>query len=223
MGEKKLNKASETARDRLLDAAVKLFAEQTFAQTTTRQIAKEAGSSISMLNLHFGTKDNLYRKALERVIDVFALQNISLFGELIEARGQGNIEKEDIWNYIERLTSLLVEIIYDPRYKNEVLLLNRELQDWDHGFQYVEPILIFYYNYVLLFEAYTGAPEGSAWAKELSFSTITGMFRNACYPQLRKHLLDAPSDHEDRTSVEIVKKYHLHAIKGVLSGMYSKE
>ena len=215
--EKDLIKVSDTAKTRLLLAAVKLFAEQGYAATTTRQIAAEAGSSISMLNLHFGSKENLYQKALEHIIDVFAIQNISLFGEIIDARNDGNRNREQIWGFIEKLTDLLVNITQNPQYRNEVLLLNRELQDWEHGFRYMEPILLFYYNYVLLFEAYTGAPEGSLWAKELSFSTITGMFRNACYPALRTHLLGDYPETSLPESTQAIRNYHLRAIKGVLS------
>lgn len=220
---KKMNRGSDPAKERLLLSAVKLFAEQPYDATTTRQIATEAGSSISMLNLHFGSKENLYRKALEHVIDVFALQNITLFGEIIDARNQAKLSPESIWEYIERLTTVLLDITHDPRYKNEVLLLNRELQNWEHGFQYVEPILIFYYNYVLLFEAYTGAPEGSLWAKELSFATVTGVFRNACYPTLREHLLGDSSEKSRQEAMEDARKYHLYAIKNVLSNRMTTE
>lgn len=213
---KKMNKATDTAKERLLQAAVKLFAEQPYDATTTRQIAMEAGSSISMLNLHFGSKENLYRKALEHVIDVFAIQNFSLFGEIIEARHQKDLPQEEIWRFIEQLTTVLVDITHDPKYKNEVLLLNRELQNWEHGFQYVEPILLFYYNYALLFDAYAGAPEGSLWAKELSFATITGVFRNACYPSLRKHLLADCDEGSLQETAEEAQKYHLFAIRNVL-------
>lgn len=215
--EKDLHKNSDTAKTRLLFAAVKLFAEQGYGATTTRQIAAEAGSSISMLNLHFGSKENLYRKALEHVIDVFAIQNISLFGEILDARNDGNKNRNQIWDFIEKMTALLVDITQNPQYRNEVLLLNRELQDWEHGFQYIEPILLFFYNYELLFEAYSGAPEGSLWAKELSFSTITGMLRSACYPALRNHLLGDISEISVQEYVEAVRNYHLFAMKGVLS------
>ncbi len=215
--EKTLKRSSENAKERLLHAAVKLFAEQGYAVTTTRQIAAEAGSSISMLNLHFGTKENLYRKALERVIEIFALQNISLFGDILHARQQGITDKEQIWQFIEKLTILLVDVTQNPNYHYEVLLLNRELQDWEHGFQYVEPILLFYYNYTLLFEAYAEIPSGSIWTKELSFATITGMFRNVCYPELRNHLLEDPSEKQTQNCADAAKEYHLHAIKSVLS------
>ncbi len=133
MGKKDINKTSDTAKERLLQASVKLFAKQSYGQTTTRQIAAEAGSSLSMLKLHFDSKENLYRKVLERVIDVFAIQNFSLFAEILEARNQGNTEKAVLWDFIERLTVLLVDITHDPRYKNEVLLLNQQLEDWEHG------------------------------------------------------------------------------------------
>jgi len=220
---KKMNRGSDTAKERLLLSAVKLFAEQPYDATTTRQIATEAGSSISMLNLHFGSKENLYRKALEHVIDVFALQNITLFGEIIDARNQAKLRPESIWEYIERLTTVLLDITHDPKYKNEVLLLNRELQNWEHGFQYVEPILIFYYNYVLLFEAYTGASEGSLWAKELGFATITGVFRNACYHTLREHLFGDLSENSLQEAMEDARKYHLYAIKNILSTRITTE
>lgn len=220
---KNMTNVSDTAKERLLYAAVKLFAEQTYEKTTTRQIAMEAGSSISMLNLHYGSKENLYRKALEHVVHIFALQNITLFGEIIDARNQVNLSREVIWGYIERLINVLVDIAHDPKYKNEVLLLNRELQNWEQGFQYVEPILIFYYNFTLLFEAYVGEHEGSLWAKELGFSTVTGVFRDACYPVLRNHLLGQDSCITARESADADRQYHLNAIKGVLLTRLSKE
>lgn len=224
MGErKKVNTFSSTAKERLLHAAVKLFAEQTYEKTTTRQIAMEAGSSISMLNLHFGSKENLYRKALEHVIDVFALQNITLFGEIIDARDQSDLSRETIWSYIERLTTVLVDIAHDPQYTYEMLLLNWELQNWEQGFRYVEPILMFYYNYQLLFEAYTGEQEGSLWAKELSFSTVTGVFQNACYSALRNHLLGQTSELSVHEAQKEAKYYHLCAIQAVLSSHLTKE
>lgn len=220
---KRINTCSETAKDRLLVAAVKLFAEQGYAETTTRQIAKEASSSISMLNLHFGSKENLYRKALERVIEIFAGQNIRVFGEIIDARGEGTVDRNQIWKFIEKLTTILVEVTQNPNYRYEVLLLNRALQDWEHGCQYIEPISLFYYNYVLLFEAYTGAPEGSLWAKELSFLTITGMFRDICYPQLRNHLLGDCTCSQAYDLTETTKEYHLRAIRSILSHKCSNQ
>lgn len=53
----------EAARARLLDEAVRLFAEQGFARTSTRAIAQAAGVNISAISYYFGDKEGLYRSA----------------------------------------------------------------------------------------------------------------------------------------------------------------
>ena len=51
------------ARARLLNEAVRLFAEQGFARTSTRTIAQAAGVNISAISYYFGDKEGLYRSA----------------------------------------------------------------------------------------------------------------------------------------------------------------
>ncbi len=53
---------------RILDAAEKLFAQQGFHGTSTRQIATEAGISIQTLHYHFENKLNLYHMVLKRSV-----------------------------------------------------------------------------------------------------------------------------------------------------------
>lgn len=49
------------ARQRLLRAALKLFAEKGFAKTSTRAIALSAGANIGAIRYYFGDKAGLYR------------------------------------------------------------------------------------------------------------------------------------------------------------------
>ena len=51
------------ARNRLLAAALKLFAEKGFANTSTRQLAAAAGVNIAAISYYFGDKAGLYRAA----------------------------------------------------------------------------------------------------------------------------------------------------------------
>src|SRR5688572_10761783 len=51
------------SRERLLLAAMKLFAEQGFAKTSTREIALAAGTNIAAISYYFGDKAGLYRAA----------------------------------------------------------------------------------------------------------------------------------------------------------------
>ncbi len=61
------NKKKDT-RSRILDISEKLFAEQGFAGTSTRQIASKAKISIQTLHYHIGNKANLYNLVQERSI-----------------------------------------------------------------------------------------------------------------------------------------------------------
>lgn len=56
-------------RDKLLDAAVRLYAEAGFRGTTTRRIAQEAGVKEITLFRHFGSKAALLQEAINRPIE----------------------------------------------------------------------------------------------------------------------------------------------------------
>ena len=51
----------EPARDRLLQAGLRLFAEHGFAKTSIRQIAQAAGANVAAVSYYFGNKAGLYR------------------------------------------------------------------------------------------------------------------------------------------------------------------
>jgi AcrR family transcriptional regulator len=53
------------SRERLLLAAMRLFAEQGFARTSTREIALAAGTNIASISYYFGDKAGLYRAAFK--------------------------------------------------------------------------------------------------------------------------------------------------------------
>ncbi len=51
----------EQSRERLLHAALSLFAHQGFAKTSTREIAEAAGTNLAAIKYYFGDKAGLYR------------------------------------------------------------------------------------------------------------------------------------------------------------------
>jgi TetR/AcrR family transcriptional regulator, regulator of cefoperazone and chloramphenicol sensitivity len=55
-------------RERLLDAAERLFAARGFAGTSVREIAEEAGTNLGAINYHFRSKENLYAEVFSRRI-----------------------------------------------------------------------------------------------------------------------------------------------------------
>jgi AcrR family transcriptional regulator len=52
------------AREKLLLAALRLFADRGFAKTSTRDIAREAGVNVASIAYYFGDKAGLYRATL---------------------------------------------------------------------------------------------------------------------------------------------------------------
>lgn len=54
----------------ILEAAEKLFTELGYEGTSTRQIAKESGANMSMINYYFGSKEGVFMEIMsQRIID----------------------------------------------------------------------------------------------------------------------------------------------------------
>ncbi|WP_375387033.1 TetR/AcrR family transcriptional regulator [uncultured Amnibacterium sp.] len=60
----------ERRREQLLAAAMEVFAEQGFGRTTLRAIAERAGTGHLSLIHHFGSKEVLYQRVLERRVEL---------------------------------------------------------------------------------------------------------------------------------------------------------
>lgn len=79
----------DTVAERLIDAAEKLMRSGRKAKTlTTREIAAEAGTSVGLVNYHFGSKDVLVAKAAERVFADF-MPRWSRVQEMANAAAEG--------------------------------------------------------------------------------------------------------------------------------------
>lgn len=57
----------EATRRRILETAVRLFADLGYANTTSKIICKEAGVNIAAVNYYFGSREDLYRAVLDDV------------------------------------------------------------------------------------------------------------------------------------------------------------
>ena len=59
-------------RERILDAAERLFAARGYEGTSTRAIVAASGDTIGSVNYHFGSKEKLFREVLQRRFDMIA-------------------------------------------------------------------------------------------------------------------------------------------------------
>ncbi len=87
--------ATET-KERVLDAAERLFADRGFSATSLRDITAEASVNLASVNYHFGTKEALLASVLERRFRPINERRLELLDE-IEARASDQPpEAEDV-------------------------------------------------------------------------------------------------------------------------------
>lgn len=79
---------SET-KDRILDAAEKLFAEKGFADTSLRMITAEAGANLAAVNYYFQSKDALIMAVFARRLEPLNKSRLELLDEVEAKAGDG--------------------------------------------------------------------------------------------------------------------------------------
>jgi len=92
----------EQSRERLLLAAMKLFGEQGFARTSTREIALAAGANVSAISYYFGDKAGLYKAALTDFLPP-PQKNIDMFDQ------PGFTLRQSLEGYYAQLVGPLLE------------------------------------------------------------------------------------------------------------------
>jgi AcrR family transcriptional regulator len=76
--------SADQTRERILDAALEVFAERSFDGASTREIALRGGVTQPLLNYHFTTKMQLWRAAVDRL---FALLTSTITERIEGLRG----------------------------------------------------------------------------------------------------------------------------------------
>jgi len=83
-------------RERLLDAAERIFAERGFEGASMRAVTRAAGASVSAANYHFGSKDALLRATLLRRVSPLNERRIERLEALVAAAGGRPLELETV-------------------------------------------------------------------------------------------------------------------------------
>jgi AcrR family transcriptional regulator len=114
------------SRDRLLDAAERLFADRGYAAASVRDITAAAGCNVAAINYYFGGKDKLYREVFRRGLSVLRRRLIESIREtMTDAGGVTTLER-----LLEAFTSAFLETAVDPGNDRRLMeLLAREWMD----------------------------------------------------------------------------------------------
>ncbi len=89
-------------RQRLLEAASRMFVEQGFGATKVRDIVARAGANIAAVNYHFGTKEGLYA-AVIRHHSAQAIEELSLQDRAAAGRTPAARLRDHVRTFLQRL------------------------------------------------------------------------------------------------------------------------
>lgn len=90
--------------DRIIDAAFLDFSENGYSSATTAAIARRAEVAEALIFTHFGTKANLFRKAVFKPLD-------NLFANFIDTHHTPNGSQEDVFRESREFVSQMVAFI----------------------------------------------------------------------------------------------------------------
>lgn len=111
-------------RDRILEAALDLFASRGFQSTTVRDIAAAAGVNIALINYHFGSKEQLYK---DLILARFSMMFV-LLDRIVTDASLPPQEK------VERLIGAYVDFVYAnpdiPRLIVREMTLRSDIAIW---------------------------------------------------------------------------------------------
>jgi AcrR family transcriptional regulator len=78
-------------KDRILDTAERMFAEQGFELTSLRALTAEANVNIAAVHYHFGSKERLFEAVLQRLVGPVNTERLTTL-DALEARGTPTLE-----------------------------------------------------------------------------------------------------------------------------------
>lgn len=85
--------AADETKQRILDAAERLFAEQGFDATSLRAVTAAAGTNLAAVNYHFGSKAALLPAVVARILAPVSLRQLARLDELEASGGEPSVEK----------------------------------------------------------------------------------------------------------------------------------
>lgn len=143
-------------KQKIINAAINLFAQKDFSSVSTREIAKKAGVNLSLIAYYFKTKEGLYISIINTLIE-YGLE--FLHEELIAAENISNLSLEDKKDLFFRLIYKYTDFVYSDKLPvNFVLLMVKEqtLLNSKFGKFYQEKVHVFYNALKKLLAAITG-------------------------------------------------------------------
>jgi AcrR family transcriptional regulator len=115
-------------KERILDMAERLFAENGYSGTSLRSIIGAAGVNLAAVHYHFRSKDALLDAVIERRVDPINRERLAILEELEREAGGGPLALEHV---VMALVGPPMRLAHDPDSAAFVKLMGRILAESD--------------------------------------------------------------------------------------------
>lgn len=132
-----MNEVTPGTRQRILEAAERLFAEHGFAGTSLRAIIREAGVNLAAVHYHFGSKEALLEAVVARHFGPLNEERLRALDQVEREAGRRRPSARGI---IEAFVGPVLRLCADPaRGKTFMKLIGRALAEPEQYFHQVGP------------------------------------------------------------------------------------
>nr|WP_320050952.1 CerR family C-terminal domain-containing protein [uncultured Desulfuromonas sp.] len=209
-----------TARERIEQTALKLFADKGFKATTIRDICSKSGVSVALIHYHYKNKNGLYEALLDRVIgDAFARYPLEDYLQ------PGMSAEQRLKQIIRLLLHRLIGADGLSRDRSRVRLMARELTSPSPAFEllfqrHIQPMIL---TMVDVVREFVGPMEPSELIR-----IATSVAGQCLYPFIAHEVMNRSgfSLGQDREQIERhaehIYQFSLHGLYG-LSGLKQEE
>ncbi len=169
----------DSARGRLMKAAIALFARKGYASTTVREIVAAAGVTKPVLYYHFGNKEGIFRTMMQDALAEYELT-------VAAALGPGGTARDRVLRFLDGVMRLILEHLDVMRVVDAVYYGppgGSPSFDFEaiHG-RFKDTLVGLVREGIEAGEFKAGDPEDVAWALVGPFEVARGM--SLCHPEL---------------------------------------
>jgi len=208
---------TDTTRERLLEAAERLFAEKGYDGTSVREITQAARCNVASVNYHFGGKDNLYLQVFERRLDALRRLRTGRLEQALEEAG----DTANVRLVLATFTASFMEPLIDESEGRLIMeLMAREMLDPHLPRHVLFETMIDPVRKSLASALRRVAPGLDEENAELCVHSIVGQLVHVIHHARLRHGIDAPSwpaDELDRMARHITR-FSTAGVLAVASG-----
>ncbi len=121
----------EDTRRRILDAAIVAFAADGYEGVSTRRLAEQAGVNLPAIQYYFGSKEGLFRAAIEHIIQQIEHHMAPVGARVSAALARGNPPRKELLALLHEVLDAFVALLMGGEHleSRRLLFARAEIED----------------------------------------------------------------------------------------------